>query len=269
VKSIKALARDWLPPAISRWIRQQRSESISFEGDFDSWEEASAQCSGYDAKEILDKVLEATLKVKHGEAIFERDSVLFDQIEYSWPLLSGLMWGAARSAGKLNVLDFGGSLGSGYFQNKKFLLMLPDVHWSVVEQSHYVEAGQIYIQDNQLRFYKSIQECLSDNQPNIVLLSSVLQFLPDPFGQLSELLSIKAGTLIFDRTSFMNVVNKETIKIQHVTEPIYRASYPCRFFDEEYFCTYVLNSGYKKIETFGALDKLNSLATWKGHIFAR
>ena len=73
------------------------------------------------AQDILDKVLAATLKVKQGQAVFERDSVLFDEIEYSWPLLAGLMWAAASNGGKLNVLDFGGALGSSYYQNRKFL----------------------------------------------------------------------------------------------------------------------------------------------------
>ena len=59
---------------------------------------------------ILGKVLEATLKVKNGEAVYERDLVLFDHIEFYWPVLSGLMWVAARNNGRLNVLDYGGTL---------------------------------------------------------------------------------------------------------------------------------------------------------------
>lgn len=36
-------------------------------------------------------MLEATLKVKRGEAVFERDSVLFDEIQYSWPVTAALI----------------------------------------------------------------------------------------------------------------------------------------------------------------------------------
>ena len=39
--------------------------------------------SGYDSQLILDKVLTSTLKVKNGEAAYERDSVLFDEIQYA------------------------------------------------------------------------------------------------------------------------------------------------------------------------------------------
>ena len=80
-------------------MRQMRSDRIVFEGNYASWEDATAKCDGYDAEHILTRVLESTLKVKSGDAIFERDSVLFDEIEYSWPLLAGLMWAAARNGG--------------------------------------------------------------------------------------------------------------------------------------------------------------------------
>src|SRR5688572_21124448 len=76
-------------------------------GDFKSWENASQKSEGYSSMEILAKVKKAVLKVKNGEAVYERDSVLFDKIEYSWPLLSSLMWVAAKNNNSLKVLDFG------------------------------------------------------------------------------------------------------------------------------------------------------------------
>ena len=200
---LKKIMVDWCPPICLRLFRQfRKGDSLSFEGDYSTWFEASVNCTGYDAEEILAKVLAATLKVKHGEAVFERDSVLFDQIEYVWPLLSGLMWAAARSGGRLNVLDFGGALGSSYFQNRRFLQTLPDVRWNVVEQSHYVDAGRAHIEDEKLRFYKSIDECLTVNQPNVILLSSVVQYLESPTDLIRELNRVGALCLIFDRTPF-------------------------------------------------------------------
>jgi len=92
----------------------------------------------------------------------------------------GIAGAAARNVGVLNVLDFGGSLGSSYFQNRELLKILPTIRWNVVEQAHYVKAGQTYIQDEQLRFYPSIHECLAENKVNAILLSSVLQYLSDP-----------------------------------------------------------------------------------------
>ena len=221
---LKALARDWLPPVLARWFRQVRGGGIRFEGDFATWAEANRHCTGYDAEEILAKVLASTLKVKHGEAATERDSVLFDQIEYAWPVLAGLMWAAARTGGRLNVLDFGGALGSSYFQNRKFLQSLPDVRWNVVEQPHYVDEGRKYIQDEQLRFYKTIVECLSENQPNVILLSSVLQYLESPADLFSELNKVGALCLVVDRTPF-TLHEKDKLVVQKVPTTIYSASY--------------------------------------------
>lgn len=269
--ALKSLALDWLPPALVRWLRQQRGGGICFEGEFATWEEAAARCTGYDAESILPKVLDATLKVKRGEAAFERDSVLFDEIEYSWPVLAGLMGAAARNGGKLNVLDFGGALGSSYFQNRKFLQTLPEVRWNVVEQAHYVAAGQAHIQDQdeRLRFYKTIEECLSENHPNVVLLSSVLQYLPDPYGLLSHLLDAQSDTFILDRTCYLNQEKNQMIRLQHVPASIYSASYPCRYFVEDDIRSRFKDSGYLLLEVFDSLDKLDALATWKGHIFLR
>lgn len=232
--ALKVLALDWLPPAVARWVRHVRGAGIHFEGEYATWEDARAQCTGYDAEEILDKVLAATLKVKRGEAVFERDSVLFDQIEYAWPVLSGLMLAAARHGGKLNVLDFGGSLGSSYFQNRKFLQDLPDVCWNVVEQALFVEAGQVHIQNEQLRFYKTIEACLAENQPNVILLSSVLQYLEEPRKILAKLATTEASCLIIDRTPF-SFLDVDKLLVQQVPASIYLASYPMWVFSLSMF----------------------------------
>lgn len=234
IRVLKEIGRDWLPPALVRLISKLRVSGNSFNGDFNTWEEACSQCNGYDAEDILSKVLDSTLKVKRGEAAFERDSVLFDDIVYSYPLLSALMWGAASDGGRLNVLDFGGSLGSTYFQNRRFLQSLREVQWNIVEQPHYVAAGQSFIQDDRLRFYKTIEQCLLENQPNVVVLSSVLQYLNVPFDILKIISNIGAKCLIIDRTPF-SIQSNDKIMIQQVPSYIYKASYPMWVFSKQKF----------------------------------
>jgi putative methyltransferase (TIGR04325 family) len=267
---LKEFARDWLPPVVVRLLKQRRSSGLYFEGDFASWEEASAHCTGYDAKDILEKVLAATLKVKRGEGVFERDSVLFNEIEYDWPVLSGLLWAAASSDRKLNVLDFGGALGSSYFQNLQFLKWLPDVKWNVIEQSHYVDAGRSHIQDDHLKFYKTIEECLVENQPNVILLSSILQYLPNPDVILRDLIRIDASVLILDKT-IVNFGDQDKIYVQHVPAIIYSASYPCWSFSElslieKFEKHYQFLNGFPSIN-FPALEPIAS--EFRGYIFAR
>jgi len=80
---------------VKKFIKQLFPSDIT--GNYSTWEEAVAASTGYDAKQILEKTKNALLKVKKGEAVYERDSILFNCIHYAYPLLAGLMWGAARS----------------------------------------------------------------------------------------------------------------------------------------------------------------------------
>lgn len=270
MSSIKSVAKDWLPPVVVWTIRQLRGEGIRFEGEFASWEDASARCAGYDAEHILAKVLDATLKVKSGEAAFERDSILFDEIEYSWPVTAGLMWAAACDEGRLDVLDFGGALGSIYFQNRKLLDTISNVRWNVVEQSHYVQAGKVHVQDERLRFYLSIDECLGENQPNVALFSGVLQYLSGPFSSIKKIIKSNINVIILDRT-IVNSSSLNSIYVQHVPASIYSASYPCWSLSEEalvslFSSKYEMESSFPSLK-FSALDKIGS--AFKGFIFSR
>ena len=234
------IIKNWLPPVLLRQLRRlsQIGGGITFEGPFASWDEAAKCSSGYASEKILEKVLAATLKVKRGEAVFERDSVLFDKIQYSWPVTAGLMWAAARNHGRLSVLDFGGSLGSSYFQNEKFLAGLQDVRWSVVEQAHFVEAGRQHIQDDRLVFYSTIAECVTVEKPNVVLLSSVMQYLEKPYTILDELIRCDVDIILIDRTSFYNG-EEDLIAVQKVAEVIYPASYPLWIFSKKKFISHL------------------------------
>ena len=129
-----------------RLIRNENSLSPKyhewFTGNYATWDEAKKNCLGYDAPNILEKVKASLLKVKNGEAVYERDSVLFDHVEYSYPLLISLLYIATASENKLRLLDFGGSLGSSYYQNRNFLNRLELLEWSIVEQNHFVKCGK-------------------------------------------------------------------------------------------------------------------------------
>jgi putative methyltransferase (TIGR04325 family) len=227
IKIIKTL----IPPIFYILFRKPKHSGITYSGDFDNWDEAQSFSTGYDSPVILSKVKEATLMVKSGKAEYERDSVLFDKIEYSLPIISGLLLAASKNNGNLRVLDFGGSLGSSYFQNRKFLKELSSVKWGVVEQTHYVECGKDFIQDDFLFFYDTIDECLADFEPNIIILGSVLQYVSEPYALLSKINKINLSILIIDKTPFSNLEN-DKICLQNVPNSIYKANYPIRIFSE-------------------------------------
>ncbi|HEY8360765.1 MAG TPA: methyltransferase, TIGR04325 family, partial [Ramlibacter sp.] len=209
-----------------------------------------------------------TLKVKRGEAAYERDSVLFEDIDPNWPVAAGLLWAAARCDGQLSVLDFGGALGSSYFQNREVLQGLGSLRWNVVEQAHYVAAGQAQVQDEILRFHETIDACTAHTAPNAVLLSSVLQYLEHPGALLAQVAGIAPEVIIVDRT-IVNSTGDDRIYVQSVPASIYSASYPCRSLSERGLLAalegrYRLTSSFASLE-FPALEKINS--TFRGFLF--
>lgn len=267
---MRSLLSDLLPPVLVRALVHLRGKHVRFQGGYENWDEAAAACSGYDAERILDKVLQAALKVRQSEAAFERDSVLFDQPEYVWPLATGLLEVAAARGGCLQVLDFGGSLGSTYFQHRPLLHRLSKIGWHVVEQGHYVRAGQEYLQDQCLRFHESIRLCLEEVHPDVILFSSVLQYLADPWAVLDELVQVGADLIVVDKT----IVNGTAASVpykQVVPASIYEASYPCWSLSESQLMDKVLGpyellADFPSLE-FPALARIDS--AFKGYLFAR
>lgn len=233
---VKSWVKQITPPVVWQLGKKLTSpvDTYGLSGNYASWGEALAASTGYDSDLILEKTRVALLKVKNGEAAYERDSVLFDAIEYAWPVLAGLMWVAAQNKGRLNVLDFGGSLGSTYFQNRGFLASLPDVHWNIVEQPKHVEVGKAWFGNEQLHFYTDIASCLAETQPNVVLLSSVLQYLEDPYVILKQILELPSDYVILDKTPFWTGA-ADRLCLQTVPPEIYPASYPSWIFSQAHF----------------------------------
>jgi putative methyltransferase (TIGR04325 family) len=246
---IRALVKDLLPPRLARALSGRRGV-VRFSGDYRTWEEATAASEGYDAPAILEKVTDASLKVKRGEATGERDAVVFDRIEYSWMVVAGLMWAASRTGGRLNVLDFGGSLGTSYRRNARFLEGL-QVSWSVVEQPHFAEAGTRLFTDGALRFHRSIAEAVSDAEPDVVLFESSLQYVEDPYGVLEQVARVPHRVLVVDRTLFSRL-EVDRICVQVVRPPIYSASYPVHVFSRARFERWVTERGWQVIASHDA-----------------
>jgi putative methyltransferase (TIGR04325 family) len=259
----KKVIKDLVPPVLIRCIT---GFFYGWHGNYSAWEEAAKKCTGYDSQIILEKVKISSLKVKNGLAAYERDSLLFNNIEYSFSLLSGLMWIAAQNNGKLNVMDFGGSLGSSYFQNKLFLDSITEVNWCIIEQPGFVMAGVEFFEDENLHFFRSIEECIDSYDIDVVLLSSVLQYMEKPFVLLDQIITTGISYIIIDRTPFVD--SPDRITVQKVHPKIYRGSYPCWFFNEEKFVA-VITKDYKLVVEFDALDKANITSKFKGFIFQK
>lgn len=237
-------------------------------GNYSSWEEASNECVGYNSDVIFDKVKAATQLVRKGEAKYERDSVLFFEEEYNWQLLACLELIALRENGTLHVTDFGGSLGSFFFQHRRFFSFFKEVKWGVVEQSHFVEYGNENLVDEGLSFYHTTKGCLEKQSPQTLFLSSVLQYLESPFETIKDLLRFPFKYILIDRTAFTKKEDNE-ITIQKVDPKIYDASYPAWFFNEEKFLRQFSND-YEILFSFKNDDFTNRHDTYfKGYLLIK
>lgn len=261
------MIRDYCPSILLKLARQIRSENNAFTGSYDTWADAEKHASGYDADIIFQRVRDAALKVKRGEAVYERDSVCFYTEDYRWPALAYLLTIAAERSGKLNVLDFGGALGSFYFQHRKFFNRLKSIRWSVIEQAHFVECGKKELQNENLKFYANINECISKEKVDVVFLSSVLQYLEKPESLLTELIKTKASYILIDRTPFIEE-SADRITVQSVPASIYKASYPAWFFSSNKFNDLIKKIGYRIIEEFDSDDDVG-IGKFKGYFLER
>ncbi len=229
------------------------TDQIYFSGDYENWAEAARHATGYNQKEILETVVSATLAVKSGKAAAQREGVLLDQIPYNFPLITTLLNAALQDGNRLDVLDFGGSLGSSYFDSRGLLEAVSDLNWSTIEQPHFVAAGRRHVASNELHFFETIEDCVKNYQPNVVILSGVLQYLPKPWDTLQTLRRLGSLYIFVDRTAFI-MADSDRLTIQHVPGWIYKASIPAWFLSKTKFLKWISESGYKVLGEFPALD---------------
>lgn len=246
--SIKAVSPPLLVSAYKKW-----NKKYGFFGDYSSWEEALADSTGYSSDMILKKVKHSMLQVRDGKVAYERDSVLFEKIEYSFPALAALLKVALASNGTLNVLDFGGSLGSSYYQCKNMLPEVTKISWNVVEQPQFVECGSDYFQNDCLHFYTSIDDCVSENSINLVLLSGVIQYLETPYQFIQTLLEYEFPYILIDITAFFKEGRQERLTVQKVDPSIYAASYPAWILSESKLAN-LISKKYRLLFDFDSLD---------------
>lgn len=252
-----------------RLIRLTRYNSFMWSGDYSDWASAMRHCTGYQADDILDRCRAALREVQAGNAAYERDSLLFHDDRYCWELMTVAYQTALRNGGRLSVLDFGGSLGSLYFQHRKWLDDIPSVDWHVVEQSHFVDCGRSEAEDGQLRFFHTIEDSMAASQPNVLLLSGVLQALENPYAWMEQFNGLNIPYIVLDRVAIAKDAGRDVLTVQNVAEHIYKASYPSWFFNEAQFLGAFSN--YRLLSAFQSQYDWNQWVngqrcTWRGYV---
>lgn len=224
--TLRTFARNWLPPAVYGPLARAAGQSVRFATHPAGWASALAASNGYSATTILERVAHGTREVLAGRAIFERDSVLFNESAHPFQMLAPLLRHAIRNGRLLEVIDFGGSLGSSYRQCRSFIPDAVHLRWHVVEQAGFVALGTAEFSTDELHFHASLDELPAMQSPPLLLASSVIQYLEDPHAVVNAFGRTGADTLVVDRTPVSDKAD-DVLCIQRVPPNIYDASYPC------------------------------------------
>jgi putative methyltransferase (TIGR04325 family) len=243
----------WIPPHFRRALGGGSANgAVRYSGSFASWDEARRHSDGYDVPAIVERVKQAQLKVARGEAACERDSVLFDKIEHSYPLVVGLLRAALTNGGNLRVVDIGGALGSTYYQCRALLTGVSTLRWNVVEQPTFVDCGRQHFESDELRFFPDVRSCLASAPVDVALLSGVLPYVTDPHAMLREVAEARLGHVMLDRTPLWERADRLTV--QSVPPSIYgfAVSYPAWILNRQGVLGHFLPA-YRLVDEFGAL----------------
>lgn len=165
------------------------------------------------------------------------------------------------------MIDFGGSLGSSYYQNRIFLDAFGFVSWNIVEQKHFVDIGREQFENERLKFYYDTYSAKAASNAQVIIFSSVLQYIQNPKNLLHCIFTDSYKYVIVDRTPFAKC---KTIKKQVVPPYIYDASVPCWFFEENEFLGWFSECGFRVIEEFNSgIDTKGRDYDFKGYLLER
>ncbi|MEB3242524.1 MAG: methyltransferase, TIGR04325 family [Cyanobacteriota bacterium] len=194
------------PPAASLWRRFRRGVSplvravipsrLVLRGPYPSHAAALAEATGYDTPLVPQQVEEATVAVLEGRAAYERDGTAF-ATRPELPLYKVLRPLLPRAGA---VADFGGGLG-GLFLNAPELFP-SSCRQIVIEQPSMVEAGRRLARRHRLplEFLDASEQAIPAVE--VLVFSCVLQYLPDPWPVVQEVLRQTApAAVILDRTA--------------------------------------------------------------------
>jgi putative methyltransferase (TIGR04325 family) len=191
---------------------------------------------------------------------------VFDVPELNLPLVSALRRVAEECGGKLDVVDFGGSLGSTWWQNRVALSEGVIARWRVVEQPHFVSAGAEF-SDEVLTFHESIDTAVGTADPVLILFSSVLSYLQNPRKILADANGRGFRFIVIDRTPIL-VEGSDQLVVQHTPPELGGGSYPAWLFSRASLLSWLEPHYRLKTEWLG-FEELDRRVQYRGFHFER
>lgn len=268
--SVKSLT----PPLIwnllrKNLLRNKAHQHVTFKYGFKSWDDASRELQNtYADESIIEKVRTAALRVKSGEYPYERDGVLFDRVVPNWQLNSLVFMHLQQShSSSLQILDFGGGLGTTYYQFKNSAITDNlEINWVVVEQENFTRVGQNEFSTSELSFLENLESCNFDQQ-FIAIALGVLQYLKDPFHYLQQIVDLNPEYIFIDSTPF-SYSDVDSVSLQFVPSSIYSSAYVAHVFSWNKLYG-LLGVKYQVISVWDCVEQPDPKNVYKGAIFRR
>lgn len=225
-------------------LYDEKISVVRYDGDYHNWDDACKDCKGYGDRNILEKVAGSIKKVLSGDAEWERDSCLFYEQKFVHRICAAILRCAVQNGNLgVTVLDVGGSLGSSYFQNRKYLKDVHNLQYVIAEQESFADYGHKNLEDGALKFIHSYDDYGQMGKVDIVLFSASLQYICSYKEIISKIIKVRPRYIILDRI----LVGRRRICRQTVSEEIYDSSYPVMIFSEEEICG-LFGSDYELVE---------------------
>jgi len=192
-----------------------------------SWDTASKSTTGYCSEEVLQDFLE---RKSSFHVAFPRTTFVSPRfMPLSLAMLRCISAKSNSDAKELRILDVGGAFGEYYYWARKVFPEL-ELKWDILETDLLARAARDS-EDNPspINWISS----LNKSAPNydIAILSSVLQYIPDPWSFLEPIAEI-SGHLIITRFP-LTTCGFDEVATQHIRTRGRKISYPTHFLDEE------------------------------------
>ena len=231
------LINAFLPPGAKTLIRGMLSRFIGFV-ETDTWDEAKTKVAGYESSTSVDSIIESIVAARKN--IAEADSLSSRDLQ----VISGISIAISElnidSQSVVRIVDVGGAGGDYFFTLKR---AMPNFRceWFVVETPQLVSAIKNASLDNHsgIRWVESLEEI--EGRCDIALLSSVLQYVEEPYQLMTSVMEI-ANISVINRIPLTTSATDQCA-VQRVRSYGRRGAYPARFFSEKKFLHFLQTCG--------------------------
>lgn len=202
-----------MPSLLKSLFRSRPASADATATVFPSYEAAARACGGdgYSTRSLVDMVVAKNVRARRG--VIDTGLLPLDQMRLAIAI-------AAVSGAPLRVLDFGGGGGFQHVVAQRILGDARDLRWHVVETTAMANQAAAAIDAPGLRFFDTCEAAADAlGAVDLVIISSSLQYMPNPLATLDRLIGLQARHLFLTRTPFVDgpetIFSVQTSRLAH------------------------------------------------------